>query len=379
MTILVLNAGSATLKFRVFENTKELVAGSVERIGLHDSFITLNQRGASQQLTAQKITDHTEALRLVSLALRETLGAGAQTVDVIGHRVVHGGEEFVHPTRVTRVVLERLEKYNEWAPSHNPIELHVLAAARKMYPRIPHVAIFDTAFYQELPEYITLYALPRALCAKYGIRRYGFHGLSHEYVIREAARSIGKPLKACSFISCHLGSGSSVTAFANGKVIDTTMGFSPLEGLTMGTRVGDLDASVPLLLQRKAHLSEQKVMHILYKESGLLGVSGFTSDMRDILRAAHSTSASAQTQARKKRARLARDMYVYDVQRYAGSYFSLMPECDGVIFTGGIGERSVEIRRRILKGLPRMKQVKTFVIPTNEEQMIAEKIDAFPL
>ncbi|MBI2426267.1 MAG: acetate/propionate family kinase [Candidatus Kerfeldbacteria bacterium] len=378
MTILVLNAGSATLKFRVFENTKERVAGSVERIGLHDSFITLNQHGASQQLTARKITDHTEALRLVSLALRETLAEDKQTIDVIGHRVVHGGEEFVHPTRVTRTVLGRLEKYNEWAPSHNPMELHVLAIARHMYPQIPHIAIFDTEFYQELPEHIYLYALPRALYAKYGIRRYGFHGLSHEYVIREAARLIGKPLKACSFISCHLGSGSSVTAFSNGNVIDTTMGFSPLEGLTMGTRVGDLDASVPLLLQRKAHLSEQKVMHVLYKESGLLGISGFSSDMRDILRAAHSTSASTHTQARKKRARLARDMYVYDVQRYVGSYFSLMPACDGAIFTGGIGERSVEIRRRILKGLPRMKHLKTLIIPTNEEQMVAEKIVAMP-
>lgn len=374
MTILVLNAGSATLKFRVFQKNLAVLSGNVERIGMPRSFLVVRQDGKSpRRLDARSIPDHLEATRLVFLILKEY----AIAPDAIGHRVVHGGEDYIHPTPVTPRVLKQLRETAKLAPLHMPIELSVIGEAMKRAPAIPHVAVFDTEFFHGIPDYITLYALPYQLSKRFGIRRFGFHGLSHEYVARAAAKQLKKPLKKCSLISCHLGSGSSVTAIADGSPRDTTMGFTPLEGLTMSTRVGDLDPFVPLFLQNAAKMTPKEIQDMLYTKSGMLGVSGFSGDMRDILEATgERTSERTFTEASRERARLARDMYVYDVQRYIGSYAAMLGSVDAIVFTGGIGERSAIIRRRILAGLPMLKTIRTLIIPTNEEQMIAGKISA---
>lgn len=372
MTILVLNAGSATLKFRVFQDSEEILSGNVERVGLSRSFIVVRQaKKTPHRLDARSIPDHIEAVRLLFLILTEY----EIEPDSVGHRVVHGGDEFIHPTRLTPAILKRLHRLSKLAPLHVPIELSVIAEAMKRAPNIPHVAVFDTEFFHTLPEHITLYALPLQLSKRFGIRRFGFHGLSHEYVAREAARQLKKPFKKCSFISCHLGGGSSVAVLVNGEPRDTTMGFTPLEGLTMSTRVGDLDPFIPLFLLTTGKMTAKEIQEMLYTKSGLFGISGFSGDMRDILEATGERKTEhAFTLAQQRRAKLARDMYVYDVQRYIGSYAAMLGSIDAILFTGGIGERSGLIRRRILAGLPVLKNVRTLIIPSNEERMIAQKI-----
>lgn len=342
--ILVINSGSSSLKYRLFDlKLNEAASGLVERIGYGS------------------VSDHAAALSYVVKALKSG-GFDPAAIRAVGHRVVHGGEEFVEPTRMTSQVLERLKTYNKLAPLHNPPNLMGIEATMMAFPDVPNVAVFDTAFYQTIPDYAYMYALPYDLYEKKKIRKYGFHGISHQYVTDEAAKMLKKPLSKLKLISCHLGSGSSITAVDRGKAVDTSMGFTPLEGLTMSTRCGDIDPAIPLFLIREEGMTPEAVDELMNKKSGLLGVSGH-QDMRDVMAAAKKGN---------KRSKLALAMYVYDVVRYVGQFAAVMGGVDAVIFTAGIGERSAEIRSRIMRWLKFLK-TKALVVPTNEELMIARQ------
>lgn len=353
--ILVINAGSATLKFKVYDyNLKEARAGIIERVGLPGG-----------------VKNHSAAMRLVLAKLKK---ANYQ-ISAVGHRVVHGGEEFVKPTLVTPAVLQKLAKYNQLAPLHNPLNLECLKICQKELKGVKNIAVFDTAFYQTVPDYIYLYALPLAYYQKYKIRRYGFHGLAHQYAAEEAAHKLNKKLSQLNLITCHLGSGSSVTAIKNGQALDTTMGFTPLEGLTMSTRAGDLDASVPLYLMKELKMSLAEVIDLLNKKSGLLGIAG-VKDMREVLSAAGYKIAGFKSQKKinKKSAKLALQMFVYDVQRYVNAYAGLLGKVDAIVFSGGIGERSPIVRQLIMEGINWPNKIKTLVVSANEELLIAREV-----
>ncbi|MEK9152540.1 MAG: acetate kinase [Patescibacteria group bacterium] len=373
----VVNSGSSSLKFKVFgPRLEEKAGGMVERIGLSDAFLKYSVGGAERRRDFPQIDDHKEALRHVLEALAQS-GIGMQDIDAFGHRVVHGGEEFTQPTLITPAVLKRLETFNRLAPLHNPANLMGIAACRQLLPKAPNVAVFDTAFYKTMPDYAFVYALPWEYYKRHKIRKYGFHGISHQYVTEEAARRLGKPYGKLKIVSCHLGSGSSVTAVKNGKAVDTTMGFTPLEGLTMSTRCGDIDPAIPLYLMRTFKMTEAEVDDVMNKKSGLLGISGF-KDLREVMAAAGFSTPGFAFKKKvsadgKHRARLAIEIFCYDAARYVGQFAAVMGGADAVVFTAGIGERSGFIRKKIMAMISLPGHPKIMVVPTNEELMIARE------
>jgi len=379
--ILVINCGSTTLKFRIFDSElKELAGGLVDRLGQPRTRLDCQVGKKSERRTfAGGLTDQAAALSEVFSVLTE---AGFETSDItsVGHRVVHGGEEFVRPTRLTREVLRRLRKYSRLAPLHNPANLAGIEAAAELLPDVEQVAVFDTAFFSTLPDYAFIYALPWEYYSRHGIRKYGFHGISHRYVSEEAARRLHKPLGRVNLITCHLGGGSSVTAIEGGQAVDTSMGFTPLQGLTMATRCGDIDPSIPLFMVDTLGLTVDEAHDVLNHDSGLKGLTGH-ADLREVLVQLGEGiggfgSRRRPTKSELERSQVAVDKLCYDVARYIGSYTALLGRVDAVVFTGGVGENSASIRRRVMARLKLRPKLKTLVVPTNEELMIAREVKA---
>jgi acetate kinase len=376
--IFVINSGSSSLKFKLFDEKglKEIAGGLVERIGLDKPFLKVAIGAEEKRLDYDAVPDHKDALKKVFAALGEG-GIDTKNVTTFGHRVVHGGEEFTEPTVISDANLEKLRAYNRLAPLHNPPNLSGIDSCRSLLPKAANVAVFDTAFYKTIPDFAFMYALPWEYYAKHKIRKYGFHGISHRYVTEQAAKMLKMPYGKTRIVSCHLGSGSSVTAVRNGKAFDTTMGFTPLEGLTMSTRCGDIDPAIPLYMIRTFGMTEQQVDDVLNKQSGLLGVSGY-KDLRDVMTAAGYKIpgyklADKPTKEIRYRAKLAIEMFCYDVARYVGSYATLMGGADAVVFTAGVGERSEDIRKKVMGMLKLPGRTKVLVVPTNEELMIAKE------
>ncbi|CAC7493177.1 TPA: acetate kinase [Staphylococcus aureus] len=392
--ILAINAGSSSLKFQLIRMPEEelVTKGLIERIGLKDSIFTIEVNGEKVK-TVQDIKDHVEAVDIMLDAFKaHNIINDINDIDGTGHRVVHGGEKFPESVAITDEVEKEIEELSELAPLHNPANLMGIRAFRKLLPNIPHVAIFDTAFHQTMPEKAYLYSLPYRYYKDYGIRKYGFHGTSHKFVSQRAAEMLDKPIEDLRIISCHIGNGASIAAIDGGKSIDTSMGFTPLAGVTMGTRSGNIDpALIPFIMEKTGKTAEQ-VLEILNKESGLLGLSGTSSDLRDL---------SEEAESGKARSQMALDVFASKIHKYIGSYAARMHGVDVIVFTAGIGENSVEIRAKVLEGLEFMgvywdpkknenllrgkegfinyphSPVKVVVIPTDEESMIARDVMTF--
>lgn len=384
--ILAINAGSSSLKFQLLDMPNEVVIskGLVERIGLDDATFSIEASG-NKTKEIMHIPDHFTA---VTILLERLISSGIimdlSEIDGIGHRVVHGGERFSDSVLITDEVVEAIQQLSELAPLHNPAHVVGIRAFQDALPDVQQVAVFDTAFHQTMPQESYLYSLPYEYYEKYGIRKYGFHGTSHKFVSQRAAEILGRPIKELRLISCHLGNGSSITAIEGGKSIDTSMGFTPLAGVTMGTRSGNIDPALIPYIMDKTGMTVEEVIQMLNKKSGLLGITGFSSDLRDI----HSEAENGN-----ERASLALNIFASRIHKYIGLYASEMGGVDAIIFTAGIGENSELIRGLILKGLEFMgvywdpdlnkvhgqeaylnyphSPVKVLVIPTNEEVMIA--------
>jgi acetate kinase len=386
--ILVINNGSSSLKFSVLDPKSETVlsSGLAERIGTEQGLLKLSDLEKVKHEENLALTDHRSALIRVIEILSKN---GRFDCKAIGHRVVHGGEYFREPELVTESVIQKIEELAALAPLHNPAHVIGIRVAAELFPGKPQVAVFDTAFHQTLPDYVFHYAIPYEYYEKYRIRRYGFHGTSHHYVTLEAARRLGKPYGQLQFISAHLGNGCSATAVKNGRSVDTTMGLTPLEGLVMGTRSGDVDPSLLLFLQQREGLRLAEIIEILTRKSGLLGVSGVSHDMRSVITAADDGDSRAQ---------LAIDLFCYRLGRAILGLAASLTSIDGVIFTGGVGENSAFIRDKVLSHLgilhpeidPKLNEqhgkqsngritsgsgLLCLVIPTNEELMIARETD----
>ncbi|WP_312470002.1 acetate kinase [Neobacillus sp.] len=387
--IIAINAGSSSLKFQLFEMPSEevITKGIIERIGMKDSIFTITVNGEKIQETLD-IPDHDIAVKML---LEKLTGLGIiKSLDEIngtGHRIVHGGESFEDSAIVTDEVLAKIEELAELAPLHNAANATGIKAFRHVLPNVPAVAVFDTAFHQTMPESSYLYSLPFEYYKKYGIRKYGFHGTSHKYVSQRAAELLGRPLEQLRLISCHLGNGASIAAIQGGKSIDTSMGFTPLAGVTMGTRSGNIDPALIPYIMEKTNQTADEVLDVLNKKSGMLAVSGFSSDLRDI---------EISAKQGNERAKLALDVFSNRIHKYIGSYAARMNGVDAIIFTAGIGENSDSIRASVLNGLefmgvywdPALNQVrgeeafinyphspvKVIIIPTNEEVMIARDV-----
>lgn len=342
MRVLVINSGSSSIKYKLFMMPKEKLAakGMIEHIGEPGS----------------KVKDHYAGLKAVL--------ANVRRVDLVGHRVVHGAEKFNRPTLIGEKVVKAIKSCCLLAPLHNPPNLSGILACKKLLPGVRQVAVFDTAFHQTLPDYAYIYGLPYEYYKRYGIRKYGFHGTSHEYVAGEAARLLKKPVSKLKIITCHLGNGCSISAVNNGRSIDTSMGFTPLEGLLMGTRCGDIDPALVTHIMRKKKFNISRIDGILNKESGLKGVSGLSNDMRVL-----------KKNIRNPRVRLAVDIFVYRIRKYIGAYSAAMGGVDVLVFTAGIGENQGFIRNKICRGAfgHLKKKPKVMVIPTDEELLIARK------
>jgi acetate kinase len=343
MQILVLNSGSSSIKYRLFDAASDVVAaGLVERIG--ESIGRARHRsvtaaGEAEQVEDDPIPDHAAGFRSIVAAL-ERAGAG-QELGAIGHRVVHGGSEFVAPTLIDEHVVERIRAQVPLAPLHNPANLTGIEVATQLRPDLPQVAVFDTAFHGTLPEPAYRYAVPDELRRDHGVRRYGFHGTSHAFVAKRAAEHLGRPLADLALITLHLGNGASATAISGGRSVETSMGLSPLEGLVMGTRSGDLDPAVVFHLIREAGLEPTEVETLLNRQSGLLGLCG-DNDLRTICDRASGGDASAD---------LALQVYCHRIRKYLGAYTAVLGRLDAVVFTAGVGENSAEVRRRTCEGL----------------------------
>jgi acetate kinase len=387
--VIAINAGSSSLKFQLFEMPNEdvITKGLIERIGLKDSIFTISVNGEKVEEVTD-IPDHAVAVKMLLNKLTESgIIKSLDEINGIGHRVVHGGEEFNDSVLITDEVLSKIEDLSELAPLHNPANITGIRAFQQVLPNVPAVAVFDTAFHQTMPESSFLYSLPYEYYKEYGIRKYGFHGTSHKYVSERAAELLGRPLEQLRLISCHLGNGASIAAIEGGKSIDTSMGFTPLAGVTMGTRSGNIDpALIPFIMEKTGNNADE-VLDILNKKSGMLGVSGFSSDLRDI---------ELEAEKGNERAELALEVFGNRIHKYIGSYASRMYGVDAIIFTAGIGENSQAIRARVLQGLEFMgvywdpalnktrgeeafinyphSPVKVIVIPTNEEVMIARDV-----
>lgn len=383
--VLAINAGSSSLKFQLFQMPAEnvLAKGIIERIGSVGSVFTLKVDD-EKEVIKKDIPDHGEAVKLLlSQLIASDVIKSYDEIDAVGHRVVHGGEFFSKSVLITDEIIEKIDTVSELAPLHNPPNLTGIHAFKEFLPNIPMVAVFDTAFHQTMPEESYVYSIPYEYYEKYGIRKYGFHGTSHKYVSQRAAEILGKPLEQLRLISCHLGNGASITAIKNGKSVDTSMGFTPLAGVTMGTRSGDIDPAIIPYLKEKTGMSAMEVIDVLNKKSGLLALSGISNDLRDI-------ESEVET---NPRAELAVQVFAARVHEYIGSYAAKMSGVDAIIFTAGVGENSEVVRGRILKGLEFMgvyydpslnvntgtesvlsyphSPVKVLIIPTDEEVMIA--------
>lgn len=389
MNVLVINCGSSSLKYQLFNMTDEsvLAKGLVERIGIEGSRLKHESEGKEKTVIEVPMHNHKDALSQVLFALvHPEYGAIAslEEIKAAGHRVVHAGEKFSASVVVNDAVIAALEECIEIAPLHNPPNIIGIKAIQELLPNIENIAVFDTAFHQTMPKSAYVYALPYEYYERDHVRRYGFHGTSHRYVSQRAAEILGKPLEETKFISCHLGNGASIAAIKGGKSIDTSMGFTPLEGLVMGTRCGDIDPQIVTYIMGKEGLTLDQMNDIMNKKSGVLGISGVSSDFRDIENAAAEGN---------ERAILALDIYHDNVRKYIGAYAAELGGADAIIFTAGLGENGAESREEICKGLEFMgasldkeknkvrgkeafvstedSKVKILVVPTNEELMIA--------
>jgi acetate kinase len=399
----VLNCGSSSVKYQLIETSLEaieagtdrsLARGSVERIGTSSALHTYRAEGGERTVDSREILEHREALgeivRMLTHAERGVIASPGE-IGAVGHRVVHGGERFTASAVVTPDVLAAVEECSDLAPLHNPHNLRGYEAARRILPDVPHVFVFDTAYHQSMPKHAYLYGLPYVLYTRHHVRRYGFHGTSHRFVGWRSRHLLGRPREQTRLVTCHLGNGASVCAIQHGRSVDTSMGFTPLEGLLMGTRTGDLDPAVVFHVMHKEDLSEHQVTTLLNKHSGLQGVSGISGDMRELL--------DAESRG-DERAALAIEMFCYRVRKYVAAYAGAMGGLDAVVFTGGIGENSPAVRERSLAGLdfiglrvdPALNAkavgieadvsaagatARALVIPTNEELIIAR--DTFRL
>lgn len=356
MKILVLNSGSSSIKYQLFDmpSEKVLAQGLLERIGEAD----------------QAIQDHAAGIQHILASLTEgdkPVLKSLSEIDAVGHRVVHGGEAFHLPTLISPEVTEIINDCAKLAPLHNPPNLAGIYSVTKALPKLPQVAVFDTAFHQTMPKHAFLYAIPYEMYEKHGIRRYGFHGTSHQYVAQKAAEELGKPLSELKLITVHLGNGCSIAAIKHGESIDTSMGLTPLEGLMMGTRSGDIDPAIIPFIMQAEEMAHNQIDQILNKKSGLLGVSGVSNDVRTLLE---------EVENGNERAQLALKMFAYRVRKYIGGYTFAMGGVDAIVFTGGIGQHANTLRDEILEGVfdvLNKKKTKVLIIPTNEELMIAKQ------
>ncbi|MGO4952901.1 MULTISPECIES: acetate kinase [Paenibacillus] len=396
MKILVINAGSSSLKYQLYDMTDEsvLAKGLVERIGMDSSILTHKPTNKEEYTEVSEILEHTTAIRKVLNSLTDAehgVISSTSEIQAVGHRVVHGGEIFKQSAVVTPEAKSEIRRLFDLAPLHNPASMMGIKAAELNMPDVPQVVVFDTSFHQTMPEKAYMYAIPRVLYNKYKVRRYGAHGTSHDFVSKEAAKFLGRPLEDLKIITCHIGNGGSVTAVQGGLSVDTSMGMTPLEGLMMGTRSGDLDPAIVPYVMNKEELTVNEVNSMLNKHSGLLAISGISSDMREITEGMEKGEANST---------LAFEMYEYRLRKYIGSYAAAMNGVDVIAFTAGVGENSIVLRKRVLEqltflgieldeslnairsGEPRRittanSKVEVLIIPTNEELVIAR--DTFRL
>ena len=390
MKVLVINCGSSSLKYQLIDMATEesLAQGLVERIGIEGSVLTQKVEGKDKYIVKEQMKDHKDAIRLVLAALVDENNGVIKSMDeisAVGHRVVHGGEKYKESVVINDEVKANIEECFKLAPLHNPANMIGIKACEELMPNTPMVAVFDTAFHGTMPEDAYLYALPYELYEKHGIRKYGFHGTSHKYVSQTCAEVMGKDIKDLKIITCHLGNGASLCAVKNGVSVDTSMGFTPLEGLAMGTRCGNIDPAIVTFLMKEEGLSVDEVNDLLNKKSGVLGISGISSDFRDIEDAAFNKD--------DRRAKLALKIFEYKIRTTIGAYAAAMGGVDAIVFTAGVGENGPETREKCLEGLEFLGveidkeannvrgkvreiskagcKVKAFVIPTNEELVIA--------
>ncbi len=390
MKILILNCGSSSVKYQLMDMTerKALAKGLVERIGMRGAILTHYRYDGDKVKIAGEIIDHQMAIEFIlGILLSPNHGVikDRREIEAVGHRVVHGGERFTGSVLINADVMEGLHDCIDLAPLHNPHNIKGIRACQRLLPGLPMVGVFDTAFHSTLPDYAFTYGIPYLLYKRYSLRRFGFHGTSHYYVSQEAAKMMDKPITELKMITCHLGNGCSAAAVDKGRSVDTTMGFTPVEGLLMGTRCGDLDPSAILYIISREELTMGEANALMNKHSGMQGISGVSSDMREILE---------ETNNGNKRAELALDVFCYRLKKYIGSYAVAMSGLDAIIFTGGIGEKAAEVRRRTLQGMEFLgvkldeeknaaskgeqgivstedSSVSVLVIPTNEELVIA--------
>ena len=391
MVILVLNCGSSSIKYQLFEmgdSTTVIAKGMVERIGFTDAVISHKPTGKNKYKHIAPIMDHTTGINLLMAALVDPEHGVISKIDeiaAVGHRIVQGGEKYKESVLITKEVIRDIEACVELAPLHNPANLKGIISVDTLLPGLPQIAVFDTSFHQSMPSHAYMYAIPREYYEKYGIRKYGYHGTSHKYVFKRASEILNRDTRDMKVVSCHLGNGASVTAIEHGRSLDTSMGFTPVDGLIMGTRTGDIDPGVLLFLADKEHLSLKGISNMINKRSGMVGISEISSDMRDLELAYYEGN---------ERANLALTMYAYRVKKFIGAYAAIMNGLDCVIFTGGIGENDFNIRRMIcqnmdylgldfdepenhgIKGEDKIisktdSRVTALVIKTNEELVIA--------
>ena len=389
MKVLVLNCGSSSIKYKLFDmDHKQVIAqGGVEKIGLKDSFLKFTLPNGEKKVLEKDIPEHTVGVEFILHTLTDAEYGAIRSlteIDAVGHRMVHAGEKFSKSVLLTPEVLEAFTACNDLAPLHNPANLKGVDAIKAILPNVPQVGVFDTAFHQTMPDYAYLYAVPYDLYKKYGVRRYGFHGTSHRYVSQRVCQFLGVKPEGTRIITCHIGNGGSITAIRDGRCVDTSMGLTPLEGLMMGTRSGDIDAGAVTYIMEKEGLDAAGISNLLNKKSGVLGVFGESSDMRDL---------EAAVAAGNPRAILAEKMYFYRIKKYIGAYAAALGGVDIIVFTGGVGENQASARWGACQGLEYMgvkldaernkvrgeeavisaddSKVKVVVIPTDEELMIA--------
>ena len=390
MKILVLNCGSSSIKYKLFDMTSDevMAQGGIEKIGLPGAFLKLTDKEGKKVVIERDIPGHQQGIEFILSVLTDaTYGCikDYKEIDAVGHRVVHGGEEFASSVLINQDVINKVIECSDLAPLHNPANLKGVRAMEALIPGIPQVAVFDTAFHQTMPDYAYMYGLPYEMYKKYGVRRYGFHGTSHRYVSKRVCEFLGVNPVGQKIITCHIGNGGSIAAIKDGKCIDTTMGLTPLEGLMMGTRSGDIDAGAVTFIMEKEGLNTTGISNLLNKKSGVLGISGVSSDMRELLAACANGN---------ERAILAEKMYYYRIKKYIGAYAAALGGVDIILFTGGVGENQFECRESVCKDMEFMgikldnnvnakvrgeeaiistadSKVKVVVIPTDEELLIA--------
>lgn len=390
MKILVLNCGSSSIKYALYDMDSKTVmtSGGAERVGLDGAFVKVKLANGEKKTVMHDIPEHTEGVKFIfSLLTDPEIGVikDLKEIDAVGHRMVHGGEKFNKSVLLTEEVLKVFEECTDLAPLHNPANLKGVRAVQELMPGLPQVGVFDTAFHQTMPKEAYMYAVPYELYEKYGVRRYGFHGTSHRYVSQRVCEFLNVKPEGKKIITCHIGNGASIAAVKDGKCIDTSMGLTPLEGLVMGTRSGDIDGGAITFIQKKLGLDADGMSNLLNKKSGMLGITGISSDMREI---------DAACKEGNERAKLTIDMYNYRIRKYIGAYAAAMDGCDIIVFTAGVGENQASMREKVCEGLSFMgvkidveknsgihgeeavistpdSKVTVVVIPTDEELMIA--------